>query len=89
MMKKNIVIIDRAGNKISFLRSTLRYLCDQIPAIAFLAILRLPIIYSDFYIILMAFLGLITLLPMLMHFHPQKQAYYDIICGTYVIHKQV
>lgn len=31
-------------------------------------------------------LCLSIILQILMHFHPQKQAYYDVICGTYVVH---
>jgi uncharacterized RDD family membrane protein YckC len=78
MMLMKIKIIDRNGNRITLLRSISRYLvCGSWYLILILIFKSLNI---DIY---WALVGLI--LPGFMHFHPQKQTFYDIICGTYII----
>lgn len=73
MEKKGIKIIDKYGNKISIIRSSFRYMM-----FAIIPMLSNP--HKDMYIYLFFLLQLLIL------FHPKKQAYYDIICGTYAVY---
>lgn len=78
MKLNNIKIIDKTGHRITLVRSVFRYLVAGSWYLIIAIITKL--LNLDISWIL---LGLI--LPAFMHFHPQKQTYYDIICGTYIV----
>ncbi len=76
MRKKKIKIIDMNGARISLKRSLFRYILYILPI--------LPVIANMSWGIYAIFLSIF--LQFFIYFHPQKQAYYDIICETYVVY---
>lgn len=89
MHKSGIRIVNKNGEKISILRAFIRYALYGTPIEVLMKMIQElrfnDLDFSDSMLTL-SVLIMICSSPLLMYFHPQKQAYYDIICGTYVIY---